>query len=108
MGITRRKFLSFLIARRLELLPPHLLVMETFCTNGSCVAALVHHSDTAARDLFARWLRSQVNNVVRVRTAGGQEVSARVFRVRMCFGRGLVIFDKPVQIHEGELLTIAL
>jgi hypothetical protein len=33
-------------------------------------------------------------------------MSATVFRVRMCFGRGLVIFDTPVHIREGDVLTI--
>jgi len=104
--INRRKFLSLLIAQRLQPSLPHLLVIEAFSGNGGCIAVLVHHPDSASRDLCALWLRSRVNAAIRVRLAGGEEMSATVFRVRMCFGRGLVIFDKPVPIREGDMLTI--
>jgi hypothetical protein len=106
MQINRRKFLSFLIAQRLGPSPPRLFVMEAFHANRGCTAVLVHHPDSASRDLFALWLRSRTHTVVRVRTPRGEEMTATIFRVRMCFGRGLVIFDTPVQIREGEVLTI--
>jgi len=80
--------------------------MEAFYVSGGCVAVLVHHADPAERNTFALWLRSQANTVIRVRFPDGDERSGSIFWVRMCFGRGLLIFGVPVRIRGGDVLTI--
>jgi hypothetical protein len=69
-------------------------------------AVLVHHAEPAARDQFARWLQTHPKSAVRIRQKDGTEMSASMFRVRMCFGRGLILFGGQVQIRERELLSV--
>jgi predicted aspartyl protease len=43
---------------------------------------------------------------VRIRNNAGQETAGSIFRVRMCFGRGLVLLDQPITVREKEVLTL--
>jgi hypothetical protein len=29
-----------------------------------------------------------------------------IFRVRMCFGRGLILFQESIPIREGDIVTL--
>jgi len=32
--------------------------------------------------------------------------TAKCFRVRLCFGRGLLLLDSPLSVREGDTLAI--
>jgi len=106
MIFNRRAFFSLLLARPAETTPLQVAVLEKFEMDTGSSAVLVHHANAATRDAFAVWLQSHPKAAVRVRTINGQEVLATVFRVRMCFGRGLIFFEKSVQIKERDILTL--
>jgi len=107
MNVTRRVFFSALLfARSTQAFPLRVVVLETFDIGGACTAALVHHAEPATRDRFAQWLRAHPRNAIRVRSKTGEEVSATIFRVRMCFGRGLILLEKPIPIRERDVLTV--
>jgi hypothetical protein len=107
MNVTRRVFFSALLfARSTQTSSLRVVVLETFGIGGVCTAALVHHAEPATRDRFAQWLRSHPRNAIRVRSKTGEEVSATIFRVRMCFGRGLILLEKPIPIRERDVLTV--
>lgn len=108
MTFNRRLFLSVLLtptARQTTSI--QVAVLETFNAGQGVSAVLVHQDNAAARDTFAKWLRAHTNGVIRVRTTDGWDASATMFRVRMCFGRGLILFEKPIPIREGDVLYIA-
>jgi hypothetical protein len=102
----RRLFLSLLVARPAQASPLRVAVLEKFDVNSRTTAVLVHHADPATRDAFAAWLQRSPKSVVHLRLTDGTEASATIFRVRMCFGRGLIFFDKPVQTRERDILTL--
>jgi hypothetical protein len=106
MPINRRVFFSSLLARAIQPASLRVAVLETFGDGQTSSAILVHHAEPASRDLFARWLQMHPKSLVRVRTENGLETAATIFRVRMCFGRGLILPGKPLQIHERDVLTL--
>ena len=106
MNLNRRDFFSLLFARSVEAAPVSVTVLEVFDKGNSWTAALVHHTDSATRNTFAAWLQSHPNSPIRVRTETGKQVAGTIFRVRMCFGRGLIVFQRPIPIRERDLLTI--
>jgi len=107
MTLSRRSFFSALLfARPTRAESLKVEVLETFDLDGRSVAILAHHSDPKSREQFAQWLQSNPKTTVQVRTNDGFVTPATVFRVRMCFGRGLILLSKPVQIRERDLLTI--
>ena len=106
MPINRRVFFSSLLARAIQPASLRVAVLEAFGDGPTSSAILVHHAEPASRDAFALWLRLHSKSLVRVRTENGLEVAATIFRVRMCFGRGLILPGKPLQIHEKDVLTL--
>ena len=108
MNLNRRAFLLFLLAPTKVTTSLQVAVLETFLIGNSACAVLVHHADPATRDAFGDWMRSHLKSAVRVRTREGKEENAIIFRVRTCFGRGLILFDRPMQIHERDVLTILM
>ena len=107
MIFNRRVFFSLLLARPLPQAPPlRVAILEKFDTDSQTTAVLVHHADSATRDAFAAWLQRYPKSAVRLRLPDRTDVSATIFRVRMCFGRGLIFFEKAVQIREGDILTL--
>ena len=105
--MTRRAFFSFLVAPSRQQKSVAAVVIEAFDSGTGAMAVLVHQAEPAARDAFAMLLRSHPKNSVRVLTKTGEGVPARIFRVRMCFGRGLILFERPMRIRERDMLTIA-
>ena len=106
VSINRRVFFSSLLGRAIQPASLRVAVLETFGDGQTSYAILVHHAEPASRNAFARWLRLHPKSLVRVRTENGLEVAATIFRVRMCFGRGLILPGKPLQIHEQDVLTL--
>jgi hypothetical protein len=107
MKLSRRIFFSALLfagpSRQKAL---EVSVLETFGIHGRIVAVLANHSNDPSRESFAKWLRSNPKTTVRVRTPAGSGATAYVFRVRMCFGRALIVLHESVEIREGEKLSI--
>jgi len=107
MKLSRRAlFSALLFARPARVTTLEVEVLETFDLDGRSVAILAHHADDASRQKFATWLQANPNTTARVRTRAGFETQASVFRVRMCFGRALILPREPVQTNRGEFLTI--
>jgi hypothetical protein len=106
-NINRRAFVaSLLLGRPTQAASFEVLVLEAFGLGEQTTAVLVHHSEPVARDQFARWLQAHPKSALRVRLKDGTEIPARMFRVRMCFGRGLILFEGRVQVRERELLSL--
>jgi len=106
MNINRRVFFSLLFARSVRATSVSVRVLEVFDNEHTWTAALVHHTDYTMRNTFADWLQSHPHSPIRVRTGTGKEVAGTIFRVRMCFGRGLIVFPRPTRIRERDVLTI--
>jgi len=106
MNINRRVFFSLLFARSVQATPVSVRVLEVFDNGNTWTAALVHHTDYDTRSKFADWLQSHPNSPIRVRIGAGKEAAATIFRVRMCFGRRLIVFQSPTRIRERDVLTI--
>ena len=81
-------------------------VLETFKIYDTCAALLVHHAEPETRDVFAKWLQTHPSAAIRIRRQDGQEVPATIFRVRMCFGRGLILLQSGLPVREREILTM--
>ena len=105
MKISRRVFFSVLLERPMQATSVSVAVLEVFDNGKAGIAALVHHANPATRDAFADWLQSHPKSAVLVR-ATGEQARGRMFRVRMCFGRGLILLERPMQIRERDVLTI--
>jgi hypothetical protein len=107
MRMNRRSFFaSLLFGRRTQVTSFDVVVLEAFGLDEQTSAVLVHHSEAAARDQFARWLQTHPKSAVRIRHNNGKEVSATMFRVRMCFGRGLILLTEQLEIRERQSLTV--
>jgi len=105
--LTRRVFISMLLLRpRRQPTPIQVAIIETFDLNGKTAAMLVHHANPFVRESFAAWLRSRTGTTVRIQTETGTEITGSIFRTRLCFGRGLIIPDQNIHIHEREMLSI--
>ena len=109
MKLSRRGFFSaFLFTRPAQSDSHKATVLETFDINGSTVAVLANHESASDRERFARWLRSTPKATVRIRTPSGIETTASVFRVRMCFGRALILLHEPLHIRERSTITLLM
>jgi len=106
MSISRRLFFSLLLVRPEQSVSLRVAVLETFAMNGKVSAILVNHAEPAERGQFAGWLQAHPRSSIRIRSKTEPQVEATIFRVRMCFGRGLIFFKKPMRIREGDVLTI--
>lgn len=104
--IDRRIFFSLLLVRPKQTVSVRVAVLETFGLSERASAVLVNHVEPADRDQFARWLQTHPRSSVRVRSKTEPEAEATIFRVRMCFGRGLILFKKRMAIRDGDALTI--
>jgi hypothetical protein len=107
MNITRRQLLFLLLVQPPQSTALQVSVLETFVIEGKTRAILVNHGNPASRDQFAQWLQAHPQSSIRIRSKTEPEAEATIFRVRMCFGRGLILLDRPMAIREGEVLTIS-
>ena len=81
-------------------------VMEVFSTPDGPSAFLIHHASEAARNAFGEWLRAHDGVGITCRFRNGTSVDGRMFRVKMCFGRGLILTRAPVAIRPKDILTV--
>jgi hypothetical protein len=107
--ITRREFifsgaLRGPLQRKSETLKVE--VMEVFMSASGPSALLVHHANEATRETFANWLRAHSGSAVVCTLPDKTRIDARIFRVRLCFGRGLMVARDPVAVRSGTILEI--
>ena len=81
-------------------------VMEVFAAASGPSALLVHHADEATREAFANWLRSNSGAQINCGLRNGSRLSARIFRVSLCFGRGLIVLREPAAVRAKDILSI--
>jgi hypothetical protein len=103
--MNRRQFFSLLLVRPQTTTTFRVAVLEAFET-GTSTALLVHHDNPNTQAAFAAWLRAHPMASIRLRTNTGREFRGTIFRVRMCFGRGLILLNEQIQIRETEFLTV--
>jgi hypothetical protein len=108
MKLNRRAFLTLLVAPPKAAESLQAAVLETFGNGNSTRAILVHHADPAKREVFGNWMRNHLQSTVRIRAQTGDEETAVIFRVRSCFGRGLILLDRPMQVRERDILMILM
>jgi hypothetical protein len=70
--------------------------------------AIIHHKNAADRQRFSQVLRTESGTDVRFTGEDGRSHDGVLRRMRMCFGRGLLVFVGPVDLREGEVLTLEL
>ena len=93
-------------------LRPRLLLLlvrrndQVFAIDDKTRAILVNHASESSRNRFAQWLQTNPKAKLRILRTTGEETDATIFRVRMCFGRGLILLSQPITIREGEVLTL--
>jgi hypothetical protein len=68
--------------------------------------AIVRHKNADDRERFSAWLRTHSGTEVAFAAADGHAHRGVLRRLRMCFGRGLLIFAEPVQLEEGKTIVI--
>ncbi|HJZ66725.1 MAG TPA: hypothetical protein VKF81_01165 [Blastocatellia bacterium] len=68
--------------------------------------AVVHHNNAADRQRFSQLLKAESGTDVLFRRDDGRSHYGVLRRLRMCFGRGLLVFIGPVDLREGEVLTL--
>lgn len=70
--------------------------------------AIVHHKNAADRQRFSQVVRAESGTDVLFTRQDGRSHRGVLRRLRMCFGRGLLVFIGPVELKEGEVLTLEL
>jgi hypothetical protein len=81
-------------------------VMEVFAASSGSSALLVHHADEATREDFSVWLRANSGAQVVCVLPNGTNVVARIFRVSLCFGRGLILLREPASVRAKDIWSI--
>ena len=107
MGVVmnrRQFFLTWIVQGRSTSLEVE--VIEVFSASDGPSGLLVHHASEAARTAFGEWLRAHDGARIACRFRSGTTIDGRIFRVRMCFGRGLILTRTSVAIHPKDVLTI--
>jgi len=82
-------------------------VMEVFSGSAGPSAFLVHHANESARNAFGQWLRANDGARITCRLGSGIAVSGQIFRVKMCFGRGLILTRAAVAIRPKDVVTLS-
>jgi len=100
----RQFFLAWIFQNRLTSVEVE--VMEVFAVSDGPCAFLVHHASKSARDAFGEWLRANDGARIVCRLRDGTTVDGGIFRVKMCFGRGLVLTRAPVAIRPKDVVRI--
>jgi len=80
-------------------------VMEVFSSSTGPSALLVHHANEATRETFANWLRNNSGRQITCELRNKTSFPARIFRISLCFGRGLILLSTPaVGITAKDIL----
>ena len=99
----REFFLALLLQSRSASV--EVAVMEVFSASDGPAAFLVHHADESARKAFGQWLRAHDGERVTCRLNNGT-ADGRIFRVKMCFGRGLILTRAPIAVRAKDRVSI--
>jgi len=70
--------------------------------------AIIHHKNAADRQRMSAILKSSSGTDVVFTRADGVAHRGALRRLRMCFGRGLLVFTESVEVKEGEVITLEL
>jgi len=107
--MTRREFFAGLVFQE-KPITVQIQVMEVFSDSNGPSAFLVHHANDATRNAFAEWLRRNNGAAIVCSRRGSSRIHGRIFRVNMCFGRGLILTTSPapIQIHARDVWNIEL
>ena len=81
-------------------------VMEVFLSPDGPSALLIHHANEETRDAFSRWLRSNNGSRISFRLPNGSQFDSRIFRMNLCFGRGLVLTRSTIATKPKDVLQI--
>jgi hypothetical protein len=81
-------------------------VMEVFSASDGPSAFLVHHASESLRSAFGEWLRVHDGARIMCRFRNRTSIGGRIFRVRMCFGRGLIVTPTFATIRPKDVLII--
>lgn len=103
--MNRRKFFFSWIAIEASNATP-VKVMAVFSASGGPSAFLVHHANEATRYAFGEWLRANNGKRVVCQLPDGTRVDGRIFRISLCFGRGLILTYAPIGIRAKDILNI--
>jgi len=101
-----RQLLYLLLVRPPQFNSLQVSVLEVFAFDDKTRAILVNHGSPSSRNQFAQWLQAHPQFSIRIRSRTEPEAEATIFRVRMCFGRGLILLSKPITIREAEVLML--
>lgn len=79
-------------------------VMEVFVAEKAGATAVVFHQrDKAEGPKLGEFLAAHSSDAVEFETGDGRRHRATVFRVRSCFGRGLLLFSsKEAKVAAGD------
>jgi hypothetical protein len=103
--MTRREFfLGSLFQNRIASIAVE--VIEVFSGSEGPSALLAHHISQATRNTFGEWLRAHDGAYITCRLRDGTSVRAQIFRVKMCFGRGLILTPTPASIRVKDVLIV--
>lgn len=67
---------------------------------------IVRHKNSDDRERLSAWLQTHSGAEVAFAAADGRPHRGVLRRLRMCFGRGLLIFAEPVDLKERETIVI--
>lgn len=81
-------------------------VLEVFGGSDGPAAFLVHHANEAARNAFGEWLRAHDGALIHCRLPDGTTADGHIFRVKMCFGRGLILTAAPIALRARDRMSI--
>jgi hypothetical protein len=81
-------------------------VLEVFRNPGGPSALLVHHARESEREAFGKWLRENSGRRIALRLPDGTGLDGWIFRVKMCFGRGLILTRAPVRTDPKAILRM--
>ena len=107
MGIMMGRRL-FLLGWLFQTQPPRLQVevMEVFLSPDGPSALLIHHANEETRDAFSRWIRANSGSRISFHLPNGSQFDGRIFRVNLCFGRGLILTRSTVATKPKDVLKI--
>jgi hypothetical protein len=83
-------------------------VIEVFSASDGPSALLVHHASEGSRSTFGEWLRAHDGAGITCRLRDGTMVAGRIFRMKMCFGRGLILTLAPVTARAKDRMSLKL
>ena len=70
--------------------------------------AIVRHKNPADRQRLSAWLKTHSGSEVSFTASDGRSHRGVLRRLKMCFGRGLLVFTDQAEIREGETLKVEI